>query len=82
MGLLLRQGANIEAANEEGMTPLLVAASQGRVRELQMLLERGANVEAVNEEGRTPLLVAASQGYVKVLSDAARARSQRRSCRR
>lgn len=31
MGLLLRQGANIEAANEEGMTPLLVAASQGRV---------------------------------------------------
>jgi len=41
---LLDSGANIEARNAEGDTPLLRAAAYGQTEIFQLLLERGAKM--------------------------------------
>ena len=44
--ILLKAGANIEAKDSKGLTPLLVATYQGKVEALSILLKAGANIEA------------------------------------
>lgn len=67
MGLLLRQGASLEAIDEEGKTPLMVAASNGRVRLLQMLLEQGAYIDAGDYMNNTSLHLAVIFRFVEVV---------------
>lgn len=43
---LLRRGANIEARNDTGMTPLMRAAEFGHLDTMKVLVERGANIHA------------------------------------
>ena len=65
--------AEFDAANEKGMTLLIVAATAGHLALVRFLLERGADVEKTNEGGRTPLASAAFGGHVdviRVLADA------------
>jgi len=57
--LLLEHGANIEAVDEEGTTPLIRAASRGRTHVVNLLLEKGADVEARNSRGMTAPIAAA-----------------------
>jgi ankyrin repeat protein len=65
--LLLEKGADIEAKDQSGRTPLLWAAAQGHKALAQLLLEKGADIEAKeNGSGRTPLLLAAAQGHEAV----------------
>lgn len=52
---LLNSGANVNARNRDGETPLFVVAD-GRIDLAEMLLAKGANINAVNEFGRTPLM--------------------------
>lgn len=59
--LLLASGANVEAADKGGWTPLYVAASSGHVEVTKLLLSSGANIEAVTRSGWTPLFTAAYQ---------------------
>lgn len=54
---LIRSGANIEARNRRGETPLLMAARVGRKTALNVLLEQGANVRARDKWGRGVLEV-------------------------
>ncbi|KAK3396723.1 hypothetical protein B0T20DRAFT_356640 [Sordaria brevicollis] len=54
---LIRGGANIEARNRRGETPLLMAARLGRKTALSVLLEQGANVAARDKWGRGVLEV-------------------------
>lgn len=57
---LLDLGANVNAVNEEGATPLMWAIPD--LAKVKLLVEHGANVNAVSKNlGRTPLLIAA--GY-------------------
>ena len=49
---LIRGGANIEARNRRGETPLLIAARLGRKTALSALLDQGANVRARDKWGR------------------------------
>ncbi|MCJ1346152.1 hypothetical protein MMC31_004366, partial [Peltigera leucophlebia] len=67
LGLLLGQGANIEALTESRSTPLHVSATLGCVKVLQMLLEKGANIEATDKKGRTPLYSAVAHGHVEIV---------------
>jgi outer membrane protein assembly factor BamB len=53
---LLDKGADIEADNGRGATPLYVAAEQGQLEVVKVLLARGANAHVKDLEwGRTPL---------------------------
>ncbi|EHK44874.1 HET protein [Trichoderma atroviride IMI 206040] len=54
--LLLEKGANIEAKDNEGRTPLLRATTIYENSEaIKLLLQYGADIEAKDNEGRTPL---------------------------
>jgi ankyrin repeat protein len=57
--LLLASGADINAANDSGDTPLHVAVTgRGSEAIVRCLIERGANLKAQNKRGQTPLAVA------------------------
>ncbi|HOT51462.1 MAG TPA: ankyrin repeat domain-containing protein, partial [Candidatus Hydrogenedentes bacterium] len=56
--VFIGEGADINAADINGFTPLHIAAEQGHVRMVKLLMSRGANVNLRNSEGRTPLKIA------------------------
>lgn len=53
--LLLQRGAQIEARNAVGETPLCHAVRNNQVANARLLLEKGANLYALDLFGRTPL---------------------------
>jgi len=70
--LLLERGANINARNKEGHTPLhrvligLYDNSGAKFFDtLQLLLEHGADVDALDDAQLTPLHVASDFGYTR-----------------
>lgn len=65
--LLLDAGANIEARDAQGHTPLHGAAHVGNPSVIQLLLERGADKAAKDGQGRTPAHIAAMAGHEHVL---------------
>ncbi|WP_339048910.1 ankyrin repeat domain-containing protein [Candidatus Mesenet endosymbiont of Phosphuga atrata] len=59
---LLEQGANVNAENLNGSSPLHIAIQHNSsVMIIKMLLEYGAKIDALNRDGRTPLHIAASK---------------------
>ena len=71
---LLKQGADVNAAQGDGMTALHWAATHGDVEEARMLIYAGARVDALTRNGNyTPLHLAAKAGTptaVRALLDA------------
>jgi ankyrin repeat protein len=65
--LLIRAGANVNAANELGATPLWLAAAQGSAAMVAKLLDAGANPNVALEEGETPLMAAARTGTLEAV---------------
>ncbi|MFA5908019.1 MAG: ankyrin repeat domain-containing protein [Vicinamibacterales bacterium] len=66
---LLKGGADVNAAQGDGMTALHWASRNGDAELAQMLLFAGANVKASTRlGGYTPLLLAAEQGHAAVIS--------------
>jgi uncharacterized protein len=66
---LLKNGADVNGAQGDGMTALHWAARGGDVALTQMLLYAGANVKATTRlGGYTPLLMAAEQGHAGVIA--------------
>ena len=57
--LLRDAGANLDAANRDGMTPLHYAAGGGDAKIVSLLVEFGVNVDAEAEYHGTPLHLAA-----------------------
>jgi death-associated protein kinase len=58
--LLLDNGAQVDVRDEDGNTPLILAAKGARRPEtIQLLIEKGAKVNARNKDGWTPLMIAA-----------------------
>ena len=68
--LLLNAGAHVNQSNEQGYTPLIVAAMQGRESCVELLLDSGAEVDQhmTTEGAATALLAAAQQGHVRCVS--------------
>ena len=66
---LLKNGADVNAAQGDGMTALHWAARNGDTDLTQMLLFAGANVKATTRlGGYTPLMMAAEQGHATVIA--------------
>lgn len=70
MSELLIKGAHIDTRNEQGNTPLHLAAMMGYPELTEELLEWGAEVSTVNGDGHLPLELAIMQGletdYVRI----------------
>jgi ankyrin repeat protein len=71
--LVSSPGADINATNERGSTPLLEAARYGHDDITRVLIAAGADVKAKDKDGKTALMLAV-QGYhdevVRVLKQA------------
>jgi len=66
---LLKQGADVNAAQGDGMTALHWAASNGDAGLAQMLLSAGANIRATTRLGGiTPLHMASQAGHAPVVA--------------
>jgi ankyrin repeat protein len=61
--LLLRNGANIEAKNKAGATPLHRAAFYGNTSLAEFLLDKGASINVTESSGWTPLHHAVVSGH-------------------
>ncbi|KAN0118906.1 hypothetical protein V8E52_004678 [Russula decolorans] len=60
-------GADINAPNQAGLTPLHWAAMHGTLEVVRLLLEHGADVEVKDNKAKTSLQVAAEEGRDEVV---------------
>jgi len=65
---LLGAGANVNATNDKGLTPLHYAASKGRVEIGRILIERGADINVKDRANQHPLHRAATTGSAPFIS--------------
>ncbi|XP_047249132.1 protein phosphatase 1 regulatory subunit 12A isoform X4 [Girardinichthys multiradiatus] len=63
---LLRQGADINHANVDGLTALHQACIDENAEMVQFLVENGSDVNRGDNEGWTPLHAAASCGFIQI----------------
>jgi ankyrin repeat protein len=66
---LIEVGANVNARNSAGQTPLMEAVRAGKVENVNLLVAAGAVVDAVGSNGKKPLRLAHELLESKVLSE-------------
>jgi ankyrin repeat protein len=67
VAFLLKVGAEVEARDAGGWTPLLLASEQGHEPVVRLLLDRGADTSAAMTSGATSLYAASQQGHEPVV---------------
>jgi ankyrin repeat protein len=70
---LIKAGADVNNAIDDGVTALLLAAQSGHEAIVRALFEAGADVNKVTDTGWTPLSFAVNEGHtaiVQILRDA------------
>jgi ankyrin repeat protein len=76
VSLALGRGADVNAVNLRGYTPLHLAVSNNEPELVDLFLDHGANIEARDRRGRTPLLMACDYGNeraaIRIMSRGAR----------
>ncbi len=64
--LLVKNKADIDSLDDNGLTPLARASWQGHIEIVQLLLNNGANVRFMSQEGETPLGLAVTGNKANV----------------
>ncbi|WP_373550212.1 ankyrin repeat domain-containing protein [Haliscomenobacter sp.] len=67
VGQLKEAGANVNAAHEDGTTPLMAASEEDQEQVVQYLLSVGAEVNAKNKQGWTALSFAARENQAETI---------------
>lgn len=62
LNIHLAEGANVDSVDNEGNTPLMLAAKVGNPRMARILLAHQPNLNAKNLKGETALMIAAENG--------------------
>jgi len=68
LGLLLRQGARLDALGEGGSAALHVAVESGGLPLVRRLVEAGADVNLPDAQGRMPLAIAEARGDREIIA--------------
>lgn len=63
----LEKGRDVNQADQQGITAIMIAAEAGRADVVIELLRRGANPNLENKSGQTALTIAAAGGHMGVL---------------
>jgi len=66
VSLLIDGGADLNARNSEGETPLLCSIEAGNVIIAKLLIQRGCNVNLKDNAGNSPLLTALKEGQTAI----------------
>jgi ankyrin repeat protein len=64
---LIGEGADVNAPDVNGNTPLMMAAIYGHPESARYLINAGAKVDVATADGRTPLFEAARHGHLKTV---------------
>jgi len=67
IGSVINKGADANAIDINGRSPILVALEFGSFENVQELINLGASLEAIDLKNNTPLHYAASRGNLKIL---------------
>ena len=67
LSFLIGKGAKVDAQNNQGETPLTIAAQLGWTEGAQLLLSQGAGVDLTNSRGETPLILAVQRRDVPMV---------------
>ena len=64
--LLISQGVNVDAEDQEKKTPLHYAAQTGKLEVVQLLVEAGANVNTMGKNEWPPLCIAVENNHISI----------------
>lgn len=67
MSYLIGKGANVNARDAKGVTPLVLATNLGFVEGAQLLVESKATLDASNDAGETPLISAVHRRDIQLM---------------
>ena len=63
---LIKRGADVEAKNDDGETPLHMVAYRNSIETAKLLIEMGADVDAKDDYGETPLHWASYNNRIEI----------------
>ncbi|KAF1785273.1 Ankyrin repeat-containing domain [Phytophthora cactorum] len=66
--VIIKHGAHVDVADDDGDTALMAAAEDGHDAVVQRLLESGASIDLVNNDGWTSLMKASMNGHSEIVA--------------
>lgn len=67
LNVLLAEGAEVDTVDENGNTPLMLAANIGNPRMMKIILAHQPEINRKNSEGFTALMIASRQGQYHIV---------------
>lgn len=69
INVLLSDGIDVDTADRQGNTPLMVATQIGNPRIVNIILSHSPEINAQNKKGTTALMIAAGTGQLHILKE-------------